>query len=120
MTRVLHRISRTACPASDRPWLDALFAELDAVESARARLVWLLGAVGLVAGRRAQRLAAMVSPAWLASLFAVCAFSFLAFVQYEGFVTEDDWYLAFAAAAIAVLIAVSAINLRRRPPEAWP
>ena len=120
MTRILYRVSRTACPTSDRPWIDALFAELDAVEPARARLVWLLGALGFIAGRRSRRLTTLLSPAWLASLLAVFAFTFLAFIEYEGFLTEDDWYAALAAGAAAILIAASVHNLRRRPPEAWP
>ncbi len=56
MTRVLYRISRTACPVADRPWLDALFAESVAVASGPARFVWLLGAWGLLFDRHVRRL----------------------------------------------------------------
>ena len=120
MTRVLYRISRTACPASDRPWLDALFAEIDAVETGWARFVWLAGALGLLANRHAQRLAAMISPAWLACFVAMIAFAALAFVEYEGFAIEDDWYPALVALFAAMLIALSVLNLRRPTSEVWP
>jgi uncharacterized membrane protein (DUF2068 family) len=76
--------------------------------------------VGFVAGRRLQRLATLLSPASLASLLAALTFGYLALIEYEGFLTEDDWYAALAAGAAAILIAASVHNLRRRPPEAWP
>lgn len=120
MTRLLHRISRSACPPADRPWLDALFAESDAVESGRARLVWLLGALGLVADRHARRLASMITPTWLACLIATLAFAYMGFIEYEGLAIEDDWYPAFAAITAATLICVSLLNLRRRSTEVWP
>lgn len=120
MTRVLYRISRTACPASDRPWLDALFAEIDAVETGGARLIWLFGVLGLLANRHAQRIATMITPAWLACFAAAIAFAVMGFIEYEGLVIEDDWYPAIAAFAATTLIALSVVNLKRHVSELWP
>ena len=120
MTRVLHRISRSACPAADRPWLDALFAEIDAVESGPDRLVWLLGAVGLLVNRHLRRVAGMVTPVWFACLAAALAFAWLGFIEYEGLAVEDDWYPALTATSFAALLGVSVINLRRHTIETWP
>ena len=110
MTRVLHRLSRSACPAADRAWVDALFAELESVETGRARLLWLLGATHLVFDRY---LAALLSPVNLLLLAAAVLFSWMAISEYEGLAAEDDWYGPIAAIFVAALIAVSAVNLRR-------
>lgn len=120
MTRALLRISRAACPAADRRWFDALLAETAAVEPGRARFVWLLGALGFLANRYRRLFAAMITPAWLACLAATAALAYIAIIEYEGITSEDDWNFAFTAVAATVLIALSLINLRRHPPEAWP
>jgi hypothetical protein len=120
MTRVLHRISRSACPAADRPWLDALFAEIDAVDPGRARIFWLLGAFGLLAHRHLQGLGSVVTPLTLVFFFAAVVFAVMGITEYEGLALEDDWYPAVSAAFVAALIGVTVINLRRRPPRVWP
>jgi hypothetical protein len=120
MTHVLHRISRSACPAADRPWLDALFAEIDAVEPGRARLVWLLGTFGLLAHRRLQRLATAISPVTLFCLLAAIVFAVMGVTEYEGLAVEDDWYPGVSALFAAALVGVILLNLKRRPPQAWP
>ena len=120
MTNVLYRISRGVCPASDRQWLEALFAEADAVEPGPGRVLWLLGAFGLLTQRYVRRLVAMISPAWLVSLTLAVGFFVLAFVEYEGFAIEDDWYPAFAALSAAVLLALSLLSLKRDTSESWP
>jgi len=120
MTRVLHRISRNACPAADRPWLDALFAEIDAIESGRARLLWLLGAFGLVTSRYVRRILMIVTPSWLACFVAALGFSWLGIIEYEALAIEDDWYPALATSSFAALLGISILNLRRRTPDTWP
>jgi hypothetical protein len=110
MTRVLHRISRGACPAADRPWLDALFAELEAIDSGRGRLLWLLGATHLVFDRY---VAVLFSPLNLLLLAAAILFGWMAVIEYEGLAVEDDWYGPIALIFVAGLIAVSVVNLRR-------
>ena len=120
MTRVLFRISRSACPPADRPWLDALFAEIDAVEPGRARLVWLLGALGFLANRRLRRLSSLVTPLSLACLVQALIFGAMGVTEYEGLAVEDDWYPGISALFAAALLGVMLINLKRRPPQAWP
>jgi uncharacterized membrane protein (DUF2068 family) len=120
MTRALLRISRAACPPADRRWFDALLAETQALEPGHDRFVWLLGALGFLADRYRRLLALMITPAWLTCLAATAALAYLAVIEFEGITSEDDWNFAFMALAAAMLIAVSLINLRRHPPEAWP
>jgi hypothetical protein len=110
MTRVLHRLSRSACPAADRPWVDALFAELETIETGRGRLLWLLGATHLVFDRY---VAALLSPVNLLLLAAAVLFAWMAVTEYEGLAAEDDWYGPIAAIFVAGLIGVSVFNLRR-------
>ena len=120
MTRVLHRISRGLCPAADRRWVDALFAELDAIDSLRGRALWLLGAIGIMLDRNVWRLAAAVTPASMACLVAAVCFGALAIIEYEGLALEDDWYGPIAAGFAAGLIGVSVLNVRRRETGARP
>jgi hypothetical protein len=117
VTRLLHRLSRSACPAGDRPWIDALFAELETIESGRARLLWLLGAGDLVLDRY---IAALLTPASLLLLAAAAVFGWMAVTEYEGLAPEDDWYGVIAAAFTASLIGVSALNLRRSTRSVQP
>jgi hypothetical protein len=118
MTRVLHGISRWACPAADRPWIDALFAELYAIESRRARLLWLLGAGSLLIDRFAARIAGALLPrvmrAALLALAATAAFAALWLTGYEGLSLDDDFYMAFTAVFIACLFGLSVVHLRRQ------
>ena len=120
MTRVLHRISRSACPAADRPWIDALFAELETIESGRARLLWLLGAADLILDRYMRQLAALVTPAAMLCLMGAAVFLTLALTQYEGLAPEDDWYFILAAIFTTSLIGVSGLSLRRNALDVQP
>jgi amino acid transporter len=113
MTRVLHRLSRNACPAAGRPWVDALFAEVEAIDSGRARLLWLLGAAGLLFDRYLRLFSAATTPLSLLLLATTAVFAWLAVTEYEGFAFEDDWYGLIAACFATSLVVVTAINLRR-------
>jgi hypothetical protein len=119
MTRVLYRISRSACPAADRPWLDALFAESDAVESGRARLVWLLGAWGMLMDRQAQRLDLRLIIGTAACLALSLVSGAFWFTGYEGLALDDDLYMAGSGIFIAALLGLSAAQLRRPYPDGW-
>jgi hypothetical protein len=119
MTRVLYRISRSACPAADRPWLDALYAESDAVESGRARLVWLLGAWGMLMDRQARRLDPRLVLAAVLCLALSLVSAALWFTGYEGLSLDDDLYMAGSAIFIAALVGLSAAQLRRPYPDGW-
>jgi hypothetical protein len=119
MTRILYRISRGACPAADRPWLDALFAEIDAVESGRARFVWLLGAVGLLADRIVRRLDARLVLAAAVCLGLSITSSVLWFLGFEALALDDDLYMAGAAAFAVALVGLSILQMRRPVTDAW-
>jgi hypothetical protein len=113
MTRVLYRISRSACPAVDRPWLDALFAEIDAIESGKARLLWIFGAVGLLLDRYVRRLDPRLMLAAVLCAGLSLASGVFWFTGYEGVTGEDDFYIMGAAIFASGLIALSAIQLTR-------
>jgi hypothetical protein len=114
MNRVLHRISRSPYHAPDRRWVAALLAELATIQGRRARMLWLLGATGMLFGHYTRSLAALLTPVSLVCAAAALLFGVLAITEYEGLAVEDDWYPLIAAAAAAALICVSVFNLRRR------
>lgn len=120
MTHVLYRIARGACPRADRPWLDALIAELSAIETNRARVAWLLGASTFVIRRHAYRMGAGLRIAAGASLVASGLFATLWLTGYEGVLPEDDWYPMLAALCAGALIGVSILNLNRDARGARP
>lgn len=119
MTRVLYRISRSACPAADRPWLDALFAESDAVDSGRARFVWLLGAWGMLIDRQVRRLDPRLVLAAVFCLALSLISGALWQAGYEGLSIDDDFYMAGVAVFVSALIGLSAAQLRRPYPDGW-
>jgi hypothetical protein len=120
MTRVLQRLTRGVCPAAERPWLDALFAEMEAIESGRARLLWLLGAAGLLADGYTRLIAIVVTPASLTLLSGAFVLGCMALIELEGLLPEDDWYGPLAALCTAGLIGVAVLNLRRPSRSSWP
>jgi len=79
--------------------------------------VWLLGAVSFVVNRQAIRVAAALSPLSGLLFLATTTVTVLAAMEYEGLAFEDDWYGVIAALLGAVLVAVAARNIRRRPSE---
>jgi hypothetical protein len=120
VTRVLYRISRSACPAADRPWLDALFAELDAVDSASARLVWVLGAVGFVAHHHLGRLDGRLILAAVLCFVVSLLSGVIWFTGREILALDDDLYMAGTAIFASGLVALSVLQLKRPIPETWP
>jgi hypothetical protein len=72
LQRTTYRVARGVCPAAERAWIDAMFAELEAVdEQQRAR--WALGAFS-IAGSGIRLRAAMVPLSiWVAIVIALQA-----------------------------------------------
>ena len=114
MNRVLHRIAGSPGPAPDGRWVGALFAELAVIDSQRGRLLWLLGAAGLIAGHYTRRCTSLLTPISFICVIATVVFGVMAFTEYEGLAVEDDWYPLITAAFAAALICVSLLNLRRQ------
>jgi hypothetical protein len=98
--QLLRRIALAASPPADRPWVEALFSELDVIEGAQPRLTWLVGAVQLVATRNAVRGARLLADRLhLAIAFAFCAAILSAVISRLGYESlgDDDFYLALAS-----------------------
>jgi hypothetical protein len=103
---------RPAMPRRQRAWLDALVAEAETVEPGRARLLWLLGAGGVLADVYARLMVALVTPASVLLLGAAVFFAVMAQTEYESFGDEEDWYW-LAAVCAAGVVGVSVKKLRR-------
>jgi hypothetical protein len=120
---VMRRVALTACPPEDRPWVRAMFAEIDAVEGRWSRLTWVMGAIQFVASRNLGRGARVLAHRLhLAIAFALCA-SILSVAfygaEYEGFGIDDDSFIVLAASFAAIslgLIVIARLGSTRPPP----
>src|SRR5262245_10537562 len=113
-TSMLHRGARTICPRTERAWVDAMFAELDAVEES-GRTDWILGAFSIVLSGLKLRAASVPLAIWLGIVLAFGAVVLLAFGSRsgcEGLLMVDDVFLGFAwvSGVLLVGLAVLAIN----------
>jgi hypothetical protein len=108
---------RPIMPKRQRAWLDALVAEAESVEPGSTRLVWLLGAGGVLVDVYAHFFVALVTPASVLLLGATVFFAVLAQTEYEGFGDEEDWYL-LAAVCAGGFIGVCVKPVRRNFREA--
>ena len=115
--RVLHRIARAFCPPSERPWVDAMLAELGAIEEPGQRRRWMIGVASVVAASIQTNRAAVLSPPkrW-ALLLALCAAALSggsALVGYEGLGIDDDGYLVLAVFSSVAFIGLGALAILR-------
>ncbi len=113
---LVHRAARAVCPAPERPWVDAMFAELDAVEGP-ARGAWALGALSIVWSVITLRAGALVpAPMWwgiVAALHAVVAFAIGSRTDIEALWVDDDVCLRLAWLSGALLIGLGALAINR-------
>jgi hypothetical protein len=111
--KLSRRIAIAACPARDRPWVEALFAELDAVDGSWNRLAWIMGAARLVASSGEQRLkSAMKGRTRLPLLFALLAAilsAFMARIDSEALRIDDDWFIV----STVLFVLICCVNLTR-------
>jgi drug/metabolite transporter (DMT)-like permease len=113
--KMLISLVRPVMPGRHRHWLDALLAEAEGLQPARSRLIWLLGAGGLLAAVYARLLVALVTPASVLLFSAAVFFAVLSQTEFEAFGEEEDWYWLAAVSAIG-LIGVCVKQLRRNSP----
>lgn len=123
---LLHRLTAMICPASERAWIDAMFAELTAIDGGGVRLRWMLGAAAIV-GSVIRLRAALFVPGvlWWAivvALHAVVLFAIGGNSDFEGLQMDDDVFLQFAWVSGALLagLVVLAINRIFNHTEATP
>jgi peptidoglycan/LPS O-acetylase OafA/YrhL len=112
LERALLSVVTPVMPRRQRAWLDALVAEAENVEPGRARLLWLLGAGGLLADVYARLMVASVTPASVLLLGAAVCFAVMAQTEYEGVGDDEDWYW-LAVVCAAGVAGVSIRKLRR-------
>lgn len=110
---VLHRMARVACPRGERAWIDAMFAELDAVDAPR-RAAWMLGAVGVVAWGIRLRAGSVPASVWwgiVIASHAVVAFAIGSQSDFEGLLMDDDVFLRFAWVSGVLLVGLSVLAI---------
>jgi hypothetical protein len=121
--QVMRRVALAACPPRDRPWVEAMFAEISAVEGRGSRLAWVMGAIQFVASRNLGRGATFLSRRLnLAIAFALCASivsAALFRLEFEGYGVDDNLFLLLAAGFAAIclgFLGIALIGSVRPPP----
>jgi hypothetical protein len=96
---LLQKVAYAACPPGERSWLEAIFAEAEAIGPRGERASWLFGIVSLLffANYRAGKLAAerRLLPL-LAITFAGAAFFAVSSRTYEVPGVDDDFFIGAA------------------------
>lgn len=128
--RLVRRLAVACCPAPDREWLEAIFAERGQVEGSFARGKWSVGALPTLITILCLRCATLVPVALrvgaVLSLLLAVAAGVAANRGYEGLRIDDDGYLLLTYAATTAFLAASGIALIRiytvgpRPPRSEP
>jgi hypothetical protein len=112
---MLHRVARTACPVDQRPWIDAMFAELDEIDTA-SRRSWMLGAlaiVGSVVSMRAGLVPALVWWGIVASAHALVVLAIGSRSDFDRWGMDDDVFMRFAWVAGVLLVGLGVFAINR-------
>lgn len=114
---LLHRLTAMICPAADRTWIDAMFAELTEISDGGGRLRWMVGA-GSIVGSVIRLRAALYVPAVLWLAIVIAADAVVVFViggnsDFEGFRMDDDVFLRFAWVSGALLVGLVVLAINR-------
>ena len=112
-TRFLHQAARIACPRAERTWVDAMFAELDAVDPTR-RADWSMGAFAIVLSGIRLRCASVPIWIWLAIVLAFSAavlFVIGSRSEVEALTMDDDVFLRFAWISGGLLVGLGILAI---------
>ena len=126
MTRFVHRAAAAICPAGQRHWVHAMFAELAAIDGPSRRMGWMLGASGIVFAAIEARVLTMLSlrmrVALVAALCAAFVCAILSYVDVQAALLDDDLLAALSATAAVLLVALAAVAVRTifQGPEPAP
>lgn len=110
---ILHRTARTVCPRAERGWVDAMFAELDSVDSSR-RTGWTLGAFAIALSGIRLRAATVPAVIWggiVLMLGAVVLFAMGSHSEVEALLMDDDVFLRFAWVSGALLVVLGIVAI---------
>ena len=114
--RLIHRAAAAICPAGQRHWVHAMFAELAAIDGPGHRMSWMLGAASVVLAATQARALTVLSIrmriALVVALGAALASGILAYVDVQAALLDDDLLAALSAAAAASLFALAAVATR--------
>lgn len=108
-------VQRTAtfiCPAAQRQWVDAMFAELVAIDPPRRRIVWMAGATAIVfAAIEARALTALSLRMRLGIAVAfvtAVASAFLSYVDVQAVLLDDEMLAVLSGVAAVALLGLAA------------
>jgi hypothetical protein len=121
---LLAHVARAIAPHAERRWIDAMFAELDAVEPER-RGQWIRGSLVTAWSAVSMRMRTLPSAIWGGMVLAtslLVLFSIGSRTETEVLLAEDDIFvpLAWCSGAVLVGLGILAINWIFNHTEAVP
>ena len=124
--RMIHRGAAAICPPGQRQWVDAMFAELGAIDGPGRRMSWMLGATAIVFAAIEARALIMLSLRMrvgiVVALGAALVSGILSYADHQAVLLDDDLMAALCVVAAAALIGLAVIAARKifRGPECAP
>jgi hypothetical protein len=113
---LIHRLAAAICPATQRQWVHAMFAELSAIEGSTPRMTWALGAASIALAAIEARAMTIVPFRIRAGIVvALCAgigSSMLAYFEPESILIDDDVFVVLGVVATAALVGLAVIAVR--------
>jgi hypothetical protein len=110
---LLHRTARTLCPRGERAWIDAMFAELHAVDAPR-RPAWAFGAFAIVLSGIRLRIGSVPALVWWTMLIvahAVVIFAIASQTDFEHLRMDDDVCMRFAWVSGGLLVGLGVLAI---------
>lgn len=123
LVRTIRGATLGLCSPAEKPWIEAMFAEISVIEGTTPRLIWTLGFASLIAvsikKRGAIMLANRLNLATVVAFLSMLLTGGVSQVGYEGTETLDDVFLALAFVFGAIFATLVAVALGRFTVRAW-
>jgi hypothetical protein len=110
---IMHHTARFMCPRAEREWIDAMFAELDGMESSH-RAAWTLGAFNIAFSGIRLRAATVPASIWCGIVLASAAVVLFAIgsrSEVEALLMDDDVFLRFAWISGVLLVGLGVLAI---------
>ncbi len=120
---IVQRVAAAICPAPQRHWIQAMFAELAAIEGPGHRMSWMLGSAKIVSAAIEARARALLSLrmriALVVALSVALACGILSYMDVQAILLDDELLAVLCVASVVTLFALASAAGRTifRTPE---
>ena len=115
-TGLLQRAATTICPAAERQWVDAMFAELAAIDRPAGRACWVLGAAAIVLAAINARIATTLSLRLRISIAIAFGLALgaavISYIDVQAALLDDELLAAFSVLAAITLLGLATAAVR--------